>query len=180
MSMFQSTSAKKAIQCLPKAHATPKAARRFSSTPTSAAISPHRTANLQQQQTKRDSSARRNVSATAKSNAQAAAQQAPQRAVPSPAFNRGEPSLKDVQPLQPFRQPEMDHSFIGMTGGQIFHEMMLRHEVKHVCMYSALTMSWERLAKLTYSHSRLPRRCHPTSLRCHLQQRQVRLHPPSS
>ena len=41
--------------------------------------------------------------------------------------------MRDVQPLQPFRQPEMDHSFVGMTGGQIFHEMMLRHGVKHVC-----------------------------------------------
>jgi len=25
------------------------------------------------------------------------------------------------------------HSFIGMTGGAIFHEMMLRQGVKHVC-----------------------------------------------
>jgi hypothetical protein len=24
-------------------------------------------------------------------------------------------------------------SFIGMTGGEIFHEMMRRHEVKHIC-----------------------------------------------
>lgn len=29
----------------------------------------------------------------------------------------------------------MDHSFIGMSGGQIFHEMMLRHNVKHVFGY---------------------------------------------
>jgi acetolactate synthase-1/2/3 large subunit len=29
----------------------------------------------------------------------------------------------------------MDHSFVGMTGGQIFHEMMLRHGVKHVCTW---------------------------------------------
>jgi len=43
--------------------------------------------------------------------------------------------MKDVQPLQPFRQPEMDHSFVGMTGGEIFHEMMLRHGVKHVFGY---------------------------------------------
>ena len=38
-----------------------------------------------------------------------------------------------MQPLQPFRQPEMDHSFVGMKGGEIFHEMMLRHGVKHIC-----------------------------------------------
>jgi len=29
----------------------------------------------------------------------------------------------------------MDHSFIGMSGGQIFHEMMLRHNVKHIFGY---------------------------------------------
>jgi acetolactate synthase-1/2/3 large subunit len=27
----------------------------------------------------------------------------------------------------------MDHSFVGMTGGEIFHEMMLRQGVKHIC-----------------------------------------------
>lgn len=26
--------------------------------------------------------------------------------------------------------------FIGKTGGEIFHEMMLRHNVKHVCTCS--------------------------------------------
>ena len=41
-----------------------------------------------------------------------------------------------MQPLEKFRQPEMDHSFVGMTGGEIFHEMMLRHNVEHVCMYN--------------------------------------------
>lgn len=64
----------------------------------------------------------------------AAAQGAPARAVPSPAFNRQDAQrYNDISPLQPFRQPEMDHSFVGMNGGQIFHEMMLRHGVKHVC-----------------------------------------------
>jgi hypothetical protein len=29
----------------------------------------------------------------------------------------------------------MDHSFVGMTGGQIFHEMMLRQGVKHICTF---------------------------------------------
>lgn len=29
----------------------------------------------------------------------------------------------------------MDHSFVGMSGGQIFHEMMVRHGVKHVFGY---------------------------------------------
>lgn len=124
--MLQSTAAKKAIQCLPRA-------RHFSSTPVTAALSPYR----KQSQQKQQQSKRRNVSDTASRSAQAAAAPSPQRAVPSPAFNREEPSMRDVQPLQPFRQPEMDHSFVGMTGGQIFHEMMLRHGVKHVCKYNA-------------------------------------------
>lgn len=59
--------------------------------------------------------------------------QASRRPLPSPAFNRDEMRMRDVQPLQPFKQQEMDHSFVGMKGGEIFHEMMLRHNVKHVC-----------------------------------------------
>lgn len=61
----------------------------------------------------------------------AAASQTQSRARPAPAFNREDYS--SVQPLKPYRAPEMDHSFVGMTGGQIFHEMMLRHGVKHIC-----------------------------------------------
>ncbi|KAM3421532.1 Acetolactate synthase [Cercospora zeina] len=108
-------------------------ARHFSSTPTAAAISPYRKHASQLV----NEHARRNVSATSKSSAQAAAQPAPnqQRAVPSPAFNRDEPKSREPQPLQPFRQPEMDHSFVGMKGGEIFHEMMLRHGVKHIFGY---------------------------------------------
>jgi acetolactate synthase-1/2/3 large subunit len=30
---------------------------------------------------------------------------------------------------------ELDSSFVGMSGGEIFHEMMLRHQVKHVFGY---------------------------------------------
>lgn len=54
--------------------------------------------------------------------------------MPSPAFNRNDERLRDVHPLQPYRQPEMDHSFVGMKGGEIFHEMMKRQGVKHICM----------------------------------------------
>jgi len=63
----------------------------------------------------------------------AAAQQtaATARTRPSPAFNRED---YNIQPLKPYRTPEMDHSFVGMTGGEIFHEMMLRQGVKHICM----------------------------------------------
>ncbi|KAF2167980.1 hypothetical protein M409DRAFT_53917 [Zasmidium cellare ATCC 36951] len=125
--MFQSTAAKKAIKTLPRA-------RRFSTTPAPAAISPYRKHSPQTQAQQQQKPARRNVSDTATRSAQAATAASPQRAVPSPAFNRDE-KIRDVQPLQPFRQPEMDHSFVGMTGGEIFHEMMLRHGVKHVFGY---------------------------------------------
>ncbi|KAG0269699.1 Acetolactate synthase, mitochondrial [Linnemannia exigua] len=45
-----------------------------------------------------------------------------------------------LQPLERQQQPTTakpahDHSFVGMSGGQIFHEMMLRHNVKHVFGY---------------------------------------------
>ncbi|KAK3063881.1 Acetolactate synthase, mitochondrial, partial [Teratosphaeriaceae sp. CCFEE 6253] len=106
--------------------------RRFSSTPAPAALSPYRRAPVQAQT---QQAPKRNVSDTAKRSAAAAAATSPQRAVPSPAFNREDTRYRDVQPLQPFRQPEMDHSFVGMTGGAIFHEMMLRQGVKHVFGY---------------------------------------------
>ena len=127
-SMLQSRAATKAVQCLPKA-------RRFSSTPAAAAVSPYRKGGQAQNQPL----SKRNVSDTAKRPAQAATAAATQRPIPAPAFNRDDARLRDVQPLQPFRQPEMDHSFVGMTGGQIFHEMMLRHGVKHVCGFSCVT-----------------------------------------
>jgi acetolactate synthase-1/2/3 large subunit len=61
----------------------------------------------------------------------AAATQTATRNRPSPAFNRED--YQNVSPLKPYRAPEMDHSFVGMTGGEIFHEMMLRQGVKHIC-----------------------------------------------
>jgi acetolactate synthase-1/2/3 large subunit len=72
------------------------------------------------------------------STAAAAATQTQQRARPAPAFNRED---YNVQPLKPYRSPEMDHSFVGMTGGEIFHEMMLRQGVKHICMTHFLQLS---------------------------------------
>ncbi|KAI7055171.1 Acetolactate synthase catalytic subunit, partial [Hortaea werneckii] len=123
--MLSAQPAKKAIQSLPRA-------RRFSSTPAPAAVSPYKRSTQSQTQ----QSTRRNVSASSKQSAQAQAATAPQRAVPSPAFNRDDQNrMRDVQPLQPFKQPEMDHSFVGMKGGEIFHEMMLRQGVKHVFGY---------------------------------------------
>ncbi|KAL9096727.1 MAG: hypothetical protein Q9165_001215 [Trypethelium subeluteriae] len=74
------------------------------------------------------------TSDSARRDQSTAAQPAPKRAIPSPAFNR-ETRWNDVQPLQPYRAPEMDHSFVGMKGGEIFHEMMLRQGVKHIFGY---------------------------------------------
>lgn len=99
--------------------------RCFSTTPHKAAVSPFRrpaqalTANAASQDAKRTQS-------TA-----AAGTQSQPRSRPSPAFNRDD--YDSVQPLKQYRSPAMDHSFVGMTGGQIFHEMMLRQGVKHIC-----------------------------------------------
>ena len=60
------------------------------------------------------------------------------RAVPSPAFNQ-EPRRNEVHPLQDTAVPEMDESFKGLSGGAIFHEMMLRQGVKHVFGYRKWT-----------------------------------------
>ncbi|KAF9139644.1 Acetolactate synthase, mitochondrial [Mortierella sp. GBA39] len=59
----------------------------------------------------------------------------------SPAV--AESAGQQLHPLERQRQyqqpkkakPAHDHSFVGMSGGQIFHEMMLRHNVKHVFGY---------------------------------------------
>ncbi|KAI0483094.1 acetolactate synthase [Xylariaceae sp. FL0804] len=58
------------------------------------------------------------------------------RDTPAPAFNTaGANSRGHVQPLVNPRAPEMDETFIGKSGGEIFHEMMLRQGVKHVFGY---------------------------------------------
>lgn len=99
--------------------------RCFSTTPHTAALSPYRrpaqalTASAAPQDAKRT-----------QSTAAAGTQPQP-RSRPSPAFNRDD--YDSVQPLKQYRSPAMDHSFVGMTGGQIFHEMMLRQGVKHIC-----------------------------------------------
>ncbi|USP74096.1 Acetolactate synthase catalytic subunit, mitochondrial [Curvularia clavata] len=104
-----------------------KGSRCFSSTPQKAGVSPFRrsaqavTSKVPQEDAKRSQS-------TA-----AAATQSQSRSRPSPAFNRDD--YDSVQPLKQYRSPAMDHSFVGMTGGQIFHEMMLRQGVKHIFGY---------------------------------------------
>ncbi|KAI4225748.1 MAG: hypothetical protein L6R36_003668 [Xanthoria steineri] len=70
----------------------------------------------------------------AKRGQSTAAQTAPQqRPVPSPAFQQE--SRNNVQPLQHVPKQEMDESFIGLSGGEIFHQMLRRQGVKHVFGY---------------------------------------------
>lgn len=56
------------------------------------------------------------------------------RPLPSPAFNN-DFRRTDPSPLVNRQQPELDDSFVGLSGGEIFHEMMLRLGVKHVFGY---------------------------------------------
>ncbi|KAF6225505.1 hypothetical protein HO133_009505 [Letharia lupina] len=83
-------------------------------------------------QTLPSSKAKTDVAKRGQSTAAATAPQT--RPIPSPAFNQ-ETRRNDVQPLQNTQRQEMDESFIGLSGGAIFHEMMLRQGVKHVFGY---------------------------------------------
>ncbi|KAM0325760.1 hypothetical protein ACHAQA_007060 [Verticillium albo-atrum] len=71
-----------------------------------------------------------------RNQATSAANPAPGDVRPAPAsgFKQAD-EASHVQPLVDPKAPEMDESFIGKTGGEIFHEMMLRHDVKHVFGY---------------------------------------------
>lgn len=60
------------------------------------------------------------------------------RPTPSPAFNQGD-EIRDKSKSISQRQiptSAMDDSFIGLTGGEIFHEMMLRHNVDTIFGYA--------------------------------------------
>lgn len=52
------------------------------------------------------------------------------RPQPAPAFDT------EPEPKRPAARTAMDDSFIGLTGGEIFHEMMLRHNVDTVFGYA--------------------------------------------
>ncbi|KAH7914000.1 thiamine diphosphate-binding protein [Hygrophoropsis aurantiaca] len=60
------------------------------------------------------------------------------RPTPAPGFQQL-PTKNNVPFLPPALEipthAPLDHSFVGMSGGQIFHEMMLRHNVKHIFGY---------------------------------------------
>ncbi|KIX99861.1 uncharacterized protein Z520_04497 [Fonsecaea multimorphosa CBS 102226] len=100
----------------------PSCSQPFSSTAPAAALSPYRKSQKSSpEQSRRPATT-------------AAAQAQTTRPIPSPAFNndfrRNEPS-----PLVNRQMPELDDSFVGLSGGEIFHEMMLRQGVKHIFGY---------------------------------------------
>lgn len=65
---------------------------------------------------------------------QAAAQPAAGvRPEPSPAFQQSPQTIAPL--LSRYDANALDESFVGMSGGAIFHEMMLRHDVRHVFGY---------------------------------------------
>ncbi|KAG8167052.1 hypothetical protein KVR01_002741 [Diaporthe batatas] len=80
-------------------------------------------------------SRRRAVHSTARNSAAATASQPTSsevRSKPSPSFNAA--TRNHVEPLAE-KASDMDESFIGKTGGEIFHEMMLRQKVEHIFGY---------------------------------------------
>ncbi|KAF8477510.1 thiamine diphosphate-binding protein [Kalaharituber pfeilii] len=96
-------------------------AQHFSTTCSPAAVSPYR----------RKAPGPRNQSTAATA-----------RPLPSPSFNV-EPTTAEaasaaasVSLLQKKKAPLMDESLVGLSGGEIFHEMMLRHGVKHIFGYA--------------------------------------------
>ncbi|KAI0273527.1 acetolactate synthase [Gloeopeniophorella convolvens] len=77
----------------------------------------------------------RNISRTSAQNAVVSQTVRPS---PAPAFQQL-PTRNNVPNPSPNLPPHtdvpLDHSFVGMSGGDIFHEMMLRHDVKHIFGY---------------------------------------------
>lgn len=156
--MLPARQPKNAVQALSKA-------RRFSTSASVAARSPYRPSSLQATKESKDSLKREQSTAAVTAR----------RAVPSPAFNRDITRYRDVQPLQPYKPQELDHSFVGMTGGQIFHEMMLRQDVKHIC---ELCHCIEAISvPILTSNSWLPWWCYSAGFRRHLQFKTLRFHP---
>ncbi|KAA6416212.1 MAG: acetolactate large biosynthetic type [Lasallia pustulata] len=98
----------------------------FSTTPAAAAVLPHRRSG--------PSSVNSSKDVVRRDQSTAAATATQSRPVPSPAFNRDE-GRNEIHPLQNAQMPAMDDSFVGLSGGEIFHEMMLRQGVKHVFGY---------------------------------------------
>lgn len=71
-----------------------------------------------------------------------------------------EKAPKVVQPLNKKSSvADMDDSFVGMSGGEIFHEMMLRHNVEHVFGYpgGAILPVFDAIYESKYFKFILPR-----------------------
>ncbi|KIW10607.1 acetolactate synthase, large subunit, biosynthetic type [Exophiala spinifera] len=100
----------------------PSCSQQFSTTAPTAALSPYRKSQ------KTTSDPKRRPATTAAAQAQST------RPLPSPAFNN-DFRRTDPSPLVNRPQPELDDSFVGLSGGEIFHEMMLRLGVKHIFGY---------------------------------------------
>ncbi|SGZ15078.1 BQ5605_C029g10641 [Microbotryum silenes-dioicae] len=84
---------------------------------------------------RRSQTVRALATASAKTEAQVEA-----RAQPAPTFQQPPPpGVPTPEPQSPLDRPsspnDLDRSFIGLSGGQIFHEMMLRHGVEKVFGY---------------------------------------------
>lgn len=78
------------------------------------------------------------------------------RPEPAPSFQAGQaPS-----PLEEYALEDMDDSFIGKSGGEIFHEMMLRHDVKTVFGYpgGAILPVFDAIHESKHFNFVLPRR----------------------
>lgn len=111
--MMRTRQASKAVQVLAK---TSRCQRSFTSSPSVAAL--------------------KAVKGPAGARSQTTAASPASQDLPAPSFNTaGAKQRGHVQPLVNPRVADMDESFIGKTGGEIFHEMMLRRGVKHVFGY---------------------------------------------
>lgn len=81
----------------------------------------------------------RSITKTTSQSATAAS--ATTRAQPAPSFNQTtqkevNKEIKNIKEKEYKSKTVMDDSFIGLTGGEIFHEMMLRHNVDTVFGYA--------------------------------------------
>ncbi|KAI8324123.1 acetolactate synthase [Martensiomyces pterosporus] len=89
----------------------------------------------------------------------AASASKPDAAAAATPGSKGTPQSWAAQPLSQRTEKEFDDSFVGMTGGEIFHEMMLRHGVKHVFGYpgGAILPVFDAIYNSSYFDFILPR-----------------------
>lgn len=77
---------------------------------------------------------KRNLTNTKHSQATMTQRSENRRPTPAPSFDQEPQDPKKPQKMT--KKTTMDDSFIGLTGGEIFHEMMLRHDVDTVFGYA--------------------------------------------